>query len=259
MTEKQIIIAWININYKVFTANKSKKTFLILHWWGGKSDSWIEVWDKLEEEWYTVIIPDLPGFWKTKLNKVFTLEDYSKIIHRFSTELELKDIILIWHSNWWAISIKLVNSKENNIKKLILNNSAWIRNNKKRSLKRKILNKVTTIIKKIPFIKKEKLKFLRKSFYKLIWWQDYLKSEETPFLKETYQNMISSDLQEEMRHINLNTSLIRWENDTYTPLSDWKKINSLIKKSNITILDNEKHWIHLQNPDRLVKTILKNI
>jgi pimeloyl-ACP methyl ester carboxylesterase len=215
------------------------------------------VWELLLQSGFNVIIPDLPGFWKTKLNKTFDLEEYAIVIEEFIKELWLDNIILWWHSNWWAIAIKIANRWKINISRLVLNNSAWIRNDKKRSLKRKILNKT---VKYFKFLKKIFIfKKIRILFYKLIWWQDYLNAEKNPHLKQTYLNMISSDLQEEIKNVKNHTLLIWWKNDTYTPKSDWIFMRNNIKNSKIIILEDEKHWIHLTSPEKLVNTFLKNL
>ncbi len=247
----------LEINYEDFIYSENSQTIIILHWWWGSSQSWLAVWEILLQSWFNVIIPDLPWFWKTKLNKVFDLDEYAIVIEEFIKKLKLKNIILWWHSNWWAIAIKIANRWKIDISRLVLNNSAWIRNDKKRSFKRKILNK---IVKHFKFLKKLFIfKKIRIFFYKLIWWQDYLNAEKTPNLKQTYLNMISSDLQNEIKNIKNNTLLIWWENDTYTPISDWNFMRNNIKNSKMIILDNETHWIHLKNPNRLVKTFLDNI
>ena len=100
---------------------------------------------------------------------------------------------------------------------------------------------------------------LREILYRLTWWQDYLKAEKIPFLKETYLNMIKSDLSGEIENIEKDTLLIRWRNDTYTPVSDWLLFRKKIKKSKLIILENEKHWIHLTSPIKLLNTFLNNI
>lgn len=226
------------------------------------------VWKLLFEAWFDLIIPDLPGFWKTKINKVYELEDYANIIEQFIKELDLKNIILWWHSNGWAISIQIAIRNNINISNLILNNSAWIRNDTKRSLKRKILNNFTKVIKKVLSIipprknwnkSNNYYKKIRKLFYKAIWWQDYLNAENNPFLKETYLNMIKNDLSKDVFKIKQNTLLIWWKNDRYTPLNDWLYLKDNIINSKIIILENEKHWIHLTSPEKLVNTFLNNI
>ena len=266
MQEKQIKIHKLELNYKFLSDENNSFTFLILHGRGGSSDSWVQVWEKLFENWFNIIIPDLPWFWKTDITSALTLDDYSKIIEDFAEKLKLKDIILTWHSNGWAISIKLENRWYLKPLRLILNNSAGIRNDKKRSFKRKAFNSFVKIIKKsIKFLPPLRGKArmgvlkLRILFYKAIWSHDYIKAEDNKYLKETYQNMISSDLKEEIKAIKLNTLLIWGEIDTYTPISDAYFMRENIENSKLQILDNEKHGIHLQNPDRLVKTILDNI
>lgn len=245
------------INYKYFKKEGNMENIIILHWWWWSSNSWVETWKLLSEIWFNAIIPDLPGFWKTKMNYIFDLDKYSSVVINFIKELKLDNIILWWHSNGWAISIKIVNSKLLNIKKLVLNNSAWIRNDKKRNFKKiffKIISDYLKIFNKIPAYKK-----IRILFYKLIWSTDYINSEKNPYLKQTYLNIIKEDLKEDIKNIDLDTLLIRWEKDTYTPISDAYFFRNNIKKSRLCILDNETHWIHLKNPKRLVDTFLKNI
>jgi pimeloyl-ACP methyl ester carboxylesterase len=265
MEERQIVINNLEVNYKYLLNEEKKHTIVILHWWWWSSDSWVEAWKLLQESWYNVYVPDLPWFGKTKINKTYTLDDYAQLITNFIIELRLKNIILWWHSNWWAISTKIVNSWNIDITRLILNNSAWIRNDKKRTLKRKIFNTITSYVKKIKpkpkscWRKCKVLKFFRTCFYKMIWWHDYLNAEKNPYLKQTYLNMIQSDLQDEISKIEINTLLIRWEKDTYTPLSDWIKIRNLIKNSKMITLENQKHWIHIHAPKLLIESFINNI
>ena len=247
----------LEINYEDFINPDNTETIVILHWWWWSSQSWLTVWEILLQNWFNVIIPDLPWFWKTKLEKTFDLDEYASVVEEFIKELWLNNIILWWHSNWWAISIKIASRKKINISRLILNNSAWIRNDNKRKIKRKILN---FIINHLKFIKKIFIyKKIRILFYKIIWWQDYLNAEKNPFLKETYKNMIKSDLSDEIKNLKQHTLLIWWKNDTYTPLSDWIFMRNNIKNSKMVTLENEKHWIHLNSPEKLVNTFLNNI
>lgn len=247
----------IKLHYKEFWENNSSQTFLILHGWWGSSDSWIQVSELLSRKWYRVIIPDLPWFGQTEIDRIFTLDDYAQLVEWLIRELWLKDFILMGHSNWWAISIKILNRWNIKPKKLILNNSAGIRNKISTNWKRKIygmLIKPFKFIVSLPGGKK-----FRELFYRAIWSHDYLKASKSPYLKWTIQNVLTADLQEEMKNLDIDTLLIRGELDTYTPLSDGKLINSLIKKSSLDIIQWEKHWIHLHNPVKLVEVILEKI
>ena len=288
--------------------DKKNTPFLILHGWGGSSESWKKVWEMLWKDFF-VIIPDIPcakgdkvinrnlgdktrrleedkigwqdknritGLKQDKNNKeknnlspkspqifsspcdkVYTLDDYTDLIKSFIDELWLENFVLLWHSNGWAIASKLVINYPNlKIKKLILNNSAWIRKDRKRSLKRRVFWVIAKIVKPIfslPWMWK-----VRNLFYRAIGGHDYLEAEKNPNKKQTYLNMINSDLQENYKDINIPTLLIWWENDTYTPLVDGQKIHNLIKNSKLVIIKDVRHGIHLQKPDELVKVILEN-
>jgi pimeloyl-ACP methyl ester carboxylesterase len=105
----------------------------------------------------------------------------------------------------------------------------------------------------------EAFKWLRKLFYRAIWSQDYIQAENKPFLKETYLNMISTDLREELKNIKVPTLLIWWEKDTYTPLSDWEFMAKNIKNSELIVMKDKKHWIHLKSPEELVEVFLDSI
>jgi len=271
MKGNKIKINETSLSYEFFESDEPKNdTILILHWWQWASSSWSEVWKILGNSWYNVVIPDIPCASKnTKCNDIYNLDSYAELIEEFIWDLvkkhkkiDFSNLILWGHSNGWAISIKLTNRKKINILRLILNNSAWIRNDKNRSFKRKVFNFFTKIGKKVfscSILKKLWVDKIRNLFYRAIWSQDYLNAEKNPKLKETYLNMISSDLKDEIKLIDKFTLLIWWENDNYTPVSDAYFMRNNIKRSKLVILDNETHWIHLKNPERLVQVFLDNI
>ena len=263
-----------DLSYEFFeNENKDSDVILILHGWQGASSSWSEVGKILSENWYHVIIPDLPCASKLeKCSDIYSLDNFAEIIENFIEDLKQKyseinfDNLILWgHSNGWAISIKLANRKNIKILRLVLNNSAWIRSDKKRSFKRRVFANIVKIIKKIPLSwilspkGRKRMQKLRELFYRAIWSQDYLKAEQNPNLKQTYLNMISSDLKDEIKKIDNHTLLIWGEKDSYTPVSDAYFMRKNIKNSKLVILDNETHWIHLKNPKRLVETFLQNI
>ncbi len=125
----------------------------------------------------------------------------------------------------------------------------------KTSLKRKvfwILIKPLKWIKNLPWGKK-----LRNLFYRWIGWQDYLEAEKNPYKKQTYLNMINTDLQDKIKTIKQDTLLIRGRYDTYTPLQDGKKMQNEIENSKLEIIEST-HGIHLKKPKELVEKILES-
>ena len=268
MEELEIILSIrdqdIQVYYKKYAVWEEAQTIMILHGWRGSSDSWLKVWELLQSEGYNVIVPDIPcASTNTVCQTEYTLEAYACLIEEFYAKLELDEVYVWWHSNWGAISILLENRKNINIKKLILNNSAWIRHDAKRSFKRKILWGLTEVVKKMlgnaDLHSLPGIKALRKLFYKCIGWQDYLEAEKNEFLHKTYLNMIQTDLQQEIQKIASETLLIRGEKDIYTPVQDAHTMSEMIKNNKKIVLEGETHWIHIKSPDRLVQAFLSNI
>ena len=255
MKEQKSQVEDQEINYKSWEG--WEKNIVVLHGWGGSSDSWLSVAEILNKNWFSVFIPDLPGFWKTWLAEAYNIEKYAKIVASFIKKLWLTDYTLLGHSNGWSIAVYAINHFSLSPAQLVLNNSAWIRNDIKRVIKRIIMKPISFGLKFLsifPFYT-----FLRKKVYTLIGWRDYIKSEEKPLLKETFLNVIWHDLSKELLRLKLPTLLIRWEKDTFTPLSDARKIRLLIKGSKLVILNNAPHSIHIKTPLELSNTLIENI
>lgn len=255
MKEKKITIGSQVLNYMYFEWIESKWNIVILHWWWGKSRSWENVGTILQKSWYSVYIPDLPGFGKSPLNKAYTIKTYAKLIEDFLLKLEISPLVLLGHSNGWAIASQIVWDNNLAIEKLILNNSAGVRLNFKRKLKRLIFIPIVVCAKLLSFL--PFFAYLRKIFYIMIWSRDYINSEkDNPYKKATYLNMIGTDMLETFRKIHIPTLLLRWEKDTFTPLWDAKKIRLNIPDSQMIIIPNQAHSIHLKNPIELSRNIL---
>lgn len=250
MIKKKINILDEEIFFRFFEWKKASKTILILHWWWGKSLSWLEIWKKLSEKWFQVFIPDLPGHWESSLNKIFDIDLYSNLVSEFLEKNKIKDFSLIAHSNWWKISLNLLEKKSIFPEKIILIWSSGIKNSL--NFKQKIWKFLAKTLKKLPIPL-----FLIKIFYKIIWWQDYFNASQKAFLKETFLNCLNLDLEKKLPNILQKINLIWWSKDSYTPLFMWKKMNKLLKNSTLKVLNWEKHWIHLQNPEKLFDEIQK--
>lgn len=258
MKETNIQLTKTKLYYKYAESKTQKENFLILHWWWWKSDSWLSVWQVLEKQWYWVYIPDLPGFWKTMLTKAFSLETYADTIEDFVESIGLENIVLLGHSNGWAIATKLTLKESLDIKKLILNNSAWVRNDLKRRMKRLVLKPVALVFKTMKFL--PFYNNFRSICYKLIGSRDFVQAEQSnSFLKESYLSVISSDLTKDFRKLSIDTLLIRGEKDTFTPLSDAKHIRMNIKDSKLIIMNGKNHSVHLQSPLELSKILLEAV
>ena len=196
--QESIIKLWnLKLNYKSFEDSKSKNNIVILHWWWWSSDSWTNIWRRLSEIWYKVYIPDLPWFWKTKLDKIFTVESYAKLIEGFIEKIKIKsNLTIIGHSNWWRISMIIESNNKIKLNKLILIWSGWIR--RKLNWKKKLFSLFAKSLKPLKNVKG--IWKARDLFYRMIWWQDYLKCKNEK-IKQTFLNVLECDLQNIMTDI----------------------------------------------------------
>src|SRR3989338_3932605 len=94
-------------NTSVFYREKGQgKTILILHGWGSNSSQWEGVQDSLVELGFRVIVPDLPGFGRTKEpSSPWNIKDYTVFIRNFITALNLYTHALVGHSFGGRIAI----------------------------------------------------------------------------------------------------------------------------------------------------------
>jgi len=250
---KYVTIDGNNIFFQHYPVEDAKGVFVILHGRGGSSASWKIVSELLQKEWYEVWVPDLPGFGKTEIKEVFMVKKYAEVVAKFIKVQKLENIFLLGHSNGGRISIQLVTDFQDfKIKKLFLNNAWGIKHPP--TLKQKISKWAAKVLKAFAWV--PGYAYARKVLYKLVGGHDYLNVKNEK-IKQTFLNMIQHDSRPEITKIEVPTVLIRWEKDTYTPLSDGKLMHELISNSKLEILNGERHGIHLQNSERLVGVIKK--
>ena len=76
-------------------------------------------------------------------------------------------------------------------------------------------------------------------------------------LRQTLVSLVNTDLRDIISNITCPTLLIWGENDTATPLSDAKIIESLIKDCGLCVIENAGHWAFVENPN-LAHAIIKS-
>ena len=249
-------IAWLRTAYVEYDAWPDAEVFVLLHGRGWSHKSWIAVWELLHAAWYTVLIPDVPWFGETPLDDVYTIDAYAVRVDGFISAMCLQDVYLLWHSNGWRMSIKYVSWWDAFVKQLFLVNAAAFVHAP--SMKQRLFKIIAWVWKKLLVI--PGMSKVRSLFYRAIWWHDYLalewNSDEAKYKKWTFLHMISTDLTQDIPMITLPTHIIRWAKDTYTPLSDGKKLHALLDWSTFDVFIDEKHGIHLTNPAWLAEKIL---
>jgi len=243
----QVVINDQLINY--YTYGNGKQSVIFLHGWRSEAGVWNAMTTRLAEENkdLKIFALDMPGFGESPMpKKPFTVGDYADLTAGFITKLELENVILVGHSFGGRIAIKLTGTKPELVSKLVLVNSAGIKNQP---------DNKTLIIARLakPLFKPKAMQGIRKKVYKWLGSEDYV---ATPELRETYLNIIGEDLTRYLRNINQPT-LIIWgdEDKDDTPVEFAKIMNNGIANSKLTVLKDAGHFSFLDQPDEFFKEL----
>lgn len=252
MEERRILINNLEANYKIAGEGPA---VLILHGWGGSSDSWLEVQGTLADRGYKVVSVDFPGFGKSKTPlSAWSVSDYMAWLETFTELLNLKEFFIIAHSFGGRVAVKFTISYPEKIKKLILCSSAGIK--PKPGLKTIIIYLFARIGNAI-FGRKILARFkdnARNLFYISIRHKDYVKANGT--MKETIKKVLDEDLLSDLSKIKIKTLLVWGEIDKMVPVKYARIFKEKIQDSRLEILPRIGHSPHLEAPEKLAAIIL---
>ncbi len=100
--------------------NKSRPTLVFLHYFGGSSRAWTEVFEKLVKD-YHCVAPDLRGFGSSgDLPEDFSVKDYADDVECLIRVLTIENYILIGHSMGGKLALAVAARKPKNLQSLIL-------------------------------------------------------------------------------------------------------------------------------------------
>lgn len=259
MKEETISIDNLKINYKIAGEGPA---ILILHGWGGSSDSWISVQEILSQNVFKVICPDLPGFGKSENPPIpWSNDDYCNFILDFIKEIKrscgefTEPFFLIGHSFGGGLAVKFTAKHPQKVKSLILSDAAIIRGKKRLSFRQRIAYLIAKIF-NIPFF--ERIIFypwFKKLVYKIAGTYDYYLAKGV--MKETFKKTSKEDLAYFLSQIRVPTLIIWGKKDKTLPLEDGFLIRKEIFNSKIEIIEGADHSPHRKTPEELSKIILK--
>jgi len=253
MTEKKILIDNLKVNYKI---NGEGFPFLILHGWGGSSNSWSEVQRILSKKGFMVITLDLPGFGKTSSPIIpWEIKDYNDFLLKFIDNLGLKQMILLGHSFGGRISIRFASLYPERLKYLILCASAGVR--LPYTFSQFIIysfSKFGNFLLSPRFLRRFK-DWVRNNFYMIIRQRDYRKVKGS--MKETFKKIVVDDLTADLQKIKTKTLILWGEKDKSVPIKAAYIIKEKVSDSVLEIIPKASHTPHLEFPEKLSEIILK--
>jgi len=253
MQEKIIFINDLKVNYKISGLGPM---ILILHGWGGSSDSWLKVQEILAKNGFQVIVPDFPGFGKSETPLIpWGIKEYTDFVLDFVNCLNIDNFFLLGHSFGGRIAIRFTALHPEKVKKLILSNSAGIK--AKPGLKiffifilAKIGNALFT-----PKILARFKNSARNFFYFFLRHKDYVKANET--MRESIKKILEEDLLPDLSKIKTKTLILWGQKDKLVPVKFAKIFKEKVENSQLIIFPKIGHSPHLEIPEKLSQTILE--
>ncbi|MBR6510568.1 MAG: alpha/beta hydrolase [Clostridia bacterium] len=238
-----INIDGLNIEY---TEQGSGIPVLLLHGWNSSFDVYKGIMSALSDRCRLVAV-NFPGCGNSDtMEKPWKLEDYCDFVLKFMKELNLENPILIGHSHGGRTILKMAAESMVNPPKIVLLDSAGLI--PKKSFKQKFRAKSFKAIKwslSLPIIKNYSEGLLEKA-------RNHYGSADynaAPLvLRQTMVSLVNTDLRDIISNIKSPTLLIWGENDTATPLSDAKIIESLIPDAGLCVIKGAGHYSFCENP-----------
>ena len=237
------------------------KPVLMLHGWGSSAEVMTPLAGKLEPI-RTSYLVDFPGFGRSpEPSEAWALDDYTDLIEEFiKREIPEGELDLIAHSFGARVAIKLLtrDGVSSRIDKIVFTGAAGLK--PKRSLSYYI-KKYTAKTLKGPFwllslsYRERGLKKLRQSsLWKRLGSSDYRALSGT--MRQTFVACANEHLDYLVPQIEQEILLIWGKKDTATPLNQARRMEALLKKSALILIDDAGHYAFLDKPARFA-SILK--
>jgi pimeloyl-ACP methyl ester carboxylesterase len=223
---------------------------LFLHGWGADFSLFAPFLDRAADGGRRACALDLPGFGQSaEPTEGWGLDDYADFVLRFLGKLEIGSAVLVGHSFGGSVAVKIAvreSAARPGIPKLVLVNGAGIR--RKKTLRQRaglLAYKTARRVLSLGPLRKRFAGFLES-------WRNRRASEDyrnaSPRMRECLVKTVSEDLTPLLPSIPCPTLLVWGENDTATPVTDARLMESLIPGAGLVVLQNAGHYSFLDQP-----------
>lgn len=251
--DKDIEIRGLRLHY---TDNGTgPRTIIMMHGWGCNHTTLASVERTALEAGWRVVNVDFPGFGQSQEpSEVWGVEEYTQVIEQLVERLGLEHPSLLGHSFGGRVGI-LYASRHDDVDKLILVDAAGIKPKRTFAYYRKVYTfKAMKWLMYLALGKKEAEKRLDARRSKA-GSSDY--AQASPMMRRILSKAVNEDLTARLSLIKAPTLLVWGTEDTATPLSDARKMESLIPDAGLVAFDGCGHYSFLDNPVGF-KAVLKS-
>ncbi len=222
------------VNYEV--VGNGSNNLVFLHGWGGNVDSFKFICNHLSVSHKALFI-DFPPFGKsTEMQYPWTFFDYVELVAEIMQKENMQKSTIIGHSFGGRVALVLAN--KGFAEKLILVDSAGLK--PKRTIKYHL---------KVCF-NKIKQKF---GCSNIKGSTDY--NNLSPIMKKTFVNIVNTFLEKYAINITKPTVLFWGEKDNQTPMYMAKRLNKLIKNSELVVIKNAGHFSYLDDFNTFLRVV----
>lgn len=244
----QVIVDGLLTQYEL---SGKGKMVLLLHGWADSSRGLAQLAGSLSKH-FQVLAVDLPGFGGSQApTEAWNLDTYAQFVANVLKKLDLSDPYgIIGHSNGGAVAIRGIGLELLRPKKLVLLAASGVR--LKQPVKKAALKAVAKTGKLATvWLPANKRQALRAKLYRAAG-SDML---AVPQLQETFKLTVRQDVQADAAKITQPTLLIYAENDQAAPLRYGQRYHQLIKDSQLEVVHDAGHFVHLDQPALVTSAI----
>lgn len=239
----EITVNGIKIHYKT---SGNGQDVLLLHGWGSSCDVYNAIMSSLGNLAHFTAL-DFPGCGQSEtMAEPWDIKDYADFVLEFIEKTGLNNPIIVGHSHGGRVCMYLAGMGLLNPPKIILLDAAGLIPKKsfKQKFRAKSFKAIKTVL-NLPVIKNHSEGLLNRAraHYGSA---DY--NAAPPVLRQTLVKLVNTDLRDILPNIKAPTLLIWGENDTATPLSDAKIIESLISDAGLCVIKNTGHFSFCERP-----------
>ena len=229
-------------------SGEAGEPLLLLHGWGGKAESFLPVARDFKKT-HKVYAVDFPGHGRSdEPDAPWSVTEYMEYIRAFLKEAGIERTDIIAHSFGGRVAILLAATYPGLVGKMVLTGAAGIppRRNGKKTMKTRVYRLLRGIARSgaaQAVLGDERTALFQEALVQRFGSRDY--RALTPFMRQTFNRVISQDLTDCLSRIKAPTLLIWGEDDTETPLWLGKLMEEKIPDAGLVSWPGCGHFAYL--------------